>query len=90
MLRQRFFLLQKLHIADNGGERRLDVMGDVGNQLHFHTLAFHLLVHRGSKSLTDVLQSAHGFAQIMCCIGFFVVCAVCLLRPDRREPVGMK
>ena len=42
MVRQPLFLLQQLHIADDGSQRRFYIMGNVGNQLHLHPLALQL------------------------------------------------
>lgn len=57
MVRQPLFLLQQLHIADNGSQRRLYIMGNVGNQLHLHPLALQLF-------FDGLLHSALYFIQI--------------------------
>ena len=51
MLGQLFLLPQQLRIADDGGERRLDVVGHVGHQFHLHPLALHLLCKRRLHAL---------------------------------------
>ena len=38
-------LLQKIHIVHNGGEGRLDIVGDVGDELCFQPLGLHALLH---------------------------------------------
>ncbi len=65
MLRQFFLFFQELHIADDGGKRRLDVMGDIGDQFHFHAFALHLLVHGDGHAVPDVFQFRHGVLQVM-------------------------
>ncbi len=40
------FLFQKVHIIDNGGQRRFDIVADVGQQLTAHPVAFDALLNR--------------------------------------------
>ena len=56
MRRQFLFLTQKLHIADNGGKRRLDIMGYVCYQIHLHALALHALCKRSLHALLYLIQ----------------------------------
>ena len=37
---------QQLHIADDGGQRRLDVVGHVGDKLHLGAVGLNALLHR--------------------------------------------
>ena len=38
------FLFQQIHIVDDRGQRRFDIMGNICNQLRFQMLAFHFLL----------------------------------------------
>ena len=49
-------LLQQVHIVDDGGQRRLDVVGDIGNQFGFQPLGLHSLVHSPVHTLGDGVE----------------------------------
>ena len=49
-------LLQQIHIVDDGRQRRLDVVGYVGDQLGFQVLGLHLLLHRLLQAGLHVVQ----------------------------------
>ena len=50
------FLFQQVHIVDNGGERRFDIVGDICNELCFHALAFQPLLHCARHSHANVVE----------------------------------
>ena len=56
LLRLDVLLFQKIHIVDDGGQRRLDVVGDVGDELCLHALGACLLVDGLLDAGLDALQ----------------------------------
>ena len=67
MIRQLFLFFQQFHIADNGRQRRLDVMGNIGNQLHLHTLAADLFINRFLHSLPYFVYAGYRIMKIGIC-----------------------
>ena len=55
MVRKAILLLEKVHITDDRGERRLDVVGHIGNEFHLHSLAFDPLFHSCANALFNVV-----------------------------------
>ena len=55
LLRQ-LLLLQQVHIVDDGGEGRFDVVGDVGDELSLQPLGPHPLLHRPVEALADGVE----------------------------------
>ena len=49
-------LLQKVHIVDDGGQRGLDVVGHVGNELRAHPFGAHLLLGRQLDHVTQAVE----------------------------------
>ena len=49
-------LLQQIHVVDDRGQGRLDVVGDVGDQLALKMLGLHALLHGGVHPVTDVVE----------------------------------
>lgn len=47
---------QKVGVIDDGGERGLDIVGNVCDQLRFHAFGFHTLVNGFGKSAADVVE----------------------------------
>ena len=49
-------LLQQVYIVDNGGQRGLDLVGDVGDELGAHPLGAHLLLGRHHDHIGQAVQ----------------------------------
>ena len=63
MLRQPFFLFEQFHIADDRGQRGLNIMGDIGYQFYLHPFALHLFLHRLIHSIPNIIQVFHSLPQ---------------------------
>ena len=50
------FALEQVHIVDNGGQRRLDIVGHVGDQIRLQALALHLLLQGRVQADADVVD----------------------------------
>ena len=50
------FLFEQIDIIDDGGERRFDVVGNIGDQLGFHALAAQTLVYGTLHALLHFIQ----------------------------------
>ena len=64
MGRQVRLFFQQLHIADNGGQGRLDIVGHVGNQLHLGAVGLYALLHGFLNAGADHVQLHGAVVQI--------------------------
>ena len=68
LLGRQILILQKVHISDDGCQRRLQVMRYVGDQVRFHFLAFYLFVHsllEAALYLGDLAAERFKYAQFL-------------------------
>ena len=61
---QVLLLPQQGGVAHHRGEGGLQVVGDVGDELHLHPLALHLLGHGGAQALLDPIEVNRGLGQV--------------------------
>ena len=47
---------QKINVADNGSQRGLQIVGNVGDQLGFHSLIFHTVFYSCVKTASNVIN----------------------------------
>ena len=47
-------MLQKLHIGNDGGQRRFQIMRNIRNQLRLHPLALHGIIHGIFEALLNI------------------------------------
>lgn len=55
MVGKRLLLFQQIYVADNRGKRRLNVMGNVGDELHLHALALYTFLHSGVYAVLNIV-----------------------------------
>lgn len=50
------FLLQQIHIVDNRGQRRFNIVRHIGNQLRLQAFALHLPLQRHLHAIPNTIQ----------------------------------
>ena len=56
----KLLLFQQIEIADDAGERRFQIMRNIGDEIELHPLAFHLCVHTLLQMRTDMRHRLRG------------------------------
>ena len=87
----RMFRQQKVGVIDDRGQRGLDVVGNVRNQLGFEAFAFHLRLYRRLQTVAEGVQPFRLFPEDeeqVRRIGLFMDVAVCHVTDALRDRVG--